>query len=102
VPHSKQGRDRHIILSRHPDLNSIAHALDQVAEPESGLGKQPMTPPRNQEEAVKLIGKLLGVTHLIRELLFFCTPNSSLDAVFVESLKNPVQARLQVELMQAA
>jgi hypothetical protein len=101
VPQSEQSGDGDTIFSSQPDLNLIAHTFDQVADPKSGLGKQLMAFPRDQQKPVELTNKLLRMARFIRKLLLFCTPDFSLDAVLVESLKKLFQARLQVKLMEA-
>src|ERR1035438_2646908 len=101
VPQGEQSGDGDAIFSSQPDLNLITHTFNQVADPESRLRKQLMAFPRDQEKPVELTNKLLRVAHFIRKLLLFCAPDFSLDTVLVESLKNLLQTRLQVKLMEA-
>jgi len=59
MPESEYGRNRSAILPGDSNVNFVAHAFDEVLEPDSRLREQMMSPPCNLEKAVKLIHKLL-------------------------------------------
>src|SRR6266852_5876186 len=92
--------DGNSVFPCYPDLKLVSHTFEQVPEPPSWLREQLMAPPGTQQKPVELTGKLFSATCLIEKLLPFCPPHLPSEGIIVQSSKNLIQTRTQIQLVK--
>jgi hypothetical protein len=93
-------RDGNAILPGQPYLGFVAHALNQIFEPNSGLRQKVMTPSGHQEKPVEFVHDPWRAAYFIRQPFSFCSSNLSLKAILVQSLEQLLQSRIQIQFVK--
>jgi hypothetical protein len=101
MPQSEQRCDGSAILARQADLNPVAHTLNQVPEPVSRLWENSVTSPRDQHKPIEFVQKVFRTTHFVGKFFPFRPSDFPLNGVPVQSFKDPLQTRSQIEVVQA-